>query len=670
MPNFVRITLLSLLLVSVAKPQRISFPDLKNKPLISPINSQTYVFSPLSPGGSLSPGTNTITLRPVPLGINGNDVEHRVWISGGSGTAEACLITGGTATSGLKPSGTLVISCANSHSGAWTIQTATSGIQEALATLPAGGGVVYVPDTYGCTLNGTLTVSLSFVTIAGGGIGNATNCTDATGATTTAIRVTSSGGVLSGVKFQNFQLTASGKTAGNGIYCTEVNNFTATNIVVINEVTGLNIDGTDTYLVTVKDSIFNTNITTAGTQLRFSGVGGLTVQDTNMDGAGTGSMIGIALLNGGGPVLTNVDILRMNIGLAITPGNGQSVVWLFTNALQVDTGNGYGIYISPTGNGVVGGAFFNHSWSSSNALDGAIINAGTGTVDGVHFMDHRSLNNGNNGYNVLAAINTTFDDSFACGNSTVGAGSYNGLTVATNVSKLFVHGGIYGLCMGLPGTQNNGIVIAGGAGNTIEVTNVNLLGNVASTLSDGATGTTKIVKDNFGVGIPTLASSATINPGTADPEAINLTGTTNVTSIARPWDLRRISFIKNDAGNLKIYGATLVQGSKIDCLYSSGIASWFCTNILVNLNYIATENGSNNAIASPAGGPDLATGLTITVDLAHTLQAGANTFAYNGGAALDIKSHFNVSNNIAAAYAATGFITLVYDGTRWLDLSQ
>jgi hypothetical protein len=89
-------------------------------------------------------------------------------------------------------------------------------------------------------------------------------------------------------------------------------------------------------------------------------------------------------------------------------------------------------------------------------------------------------------------------------------------------------------------------------------------------------------------------------------------------------------------------------------------------------NYIATENGANNAIACSAGsGPTLATGLIVYVALAHTLAGSTSiTFAYNGGSAIAIKSHFNTANNIATAYAATGIIGLIYNGTIWLDLSQ
>jgi hypothetical protein len=80
-------------------------------------------------------------------------------------------------------------------------------------------------------------------------------------------------------------------------------------------------------------------------------------------------------------------------------------------------------------------------------------------------------------------------------------------------------------------------------------------------------------------------------------------------------------------------------------------------------NYIATETGSNNAIAGALVGAVLQSGLTITVKLAHTLQVGANTFALNGGAGVAIKSAWNPANNIATAVAATATITLLYDPT-------
>jgi hypothetical protein len=121
-------------------------PSLQNVSSAWRTISSKYIFNPQQPGVALAPGNNVITLTPVPAGVNGTDVNHYLYISGGTGAAEAALIVGGTAVAGAA-SGQIIVQCANAHSGAWTIQSATSGIREALvAGIDANGrGSVYVP---------------------------------------------------------------------------------------------------------------------------------------------------------------------------------------------------------------------------------------------------------------------------------------------------------------------------------------------------------------------------------------------------------------------------------------------------------------------------------------------------------------------------------------------
>jgi hypothetical protein len=103
----------------------------------------TYNFTPQSPGGSLIAGANSITMTPVPAGVNGSDADHYLYVSGGVGAAEACLIIGGSGVAG-DASGQIIIQCAGPHSGAWTVGPAAGGIQEAICALPAAGGEVVV----------------------------------------------------------------------------------------------------------------------------------------------------------------------------------------------------------------------------------------------------------------------------------------------------------------------------------------------------------------------------------------------------------------------------------------------------------------------------------------------------------------------------------------------
>ena len=113
-----------------------------------------YNFTPMAPGGTLSPGSQVITLAPVPRGVNGTDQNHYLYISGGTGAAEAVLITGGTAVSGA-PSGTVICTIGpGGHSGPWTLQSASAGITEAIVVngnaayvLPAGNVLLYAPVT-------------------------------------------------------------------------------------------------------------------------------------------------------------------------------------------------------------------------------------------------------------------------------------------------------------------------------------------------------------------------------------------------------------------------------------------------------------------------------------------------------------------------------------------
>lgn len=130
--------------------------------------STDYNFAQQAPGGSLVVGANVITLSPVPSGINATNVNHYLYISGGSGTAEAVKIIGGTAVSG-DPTGTIIVNCANAHSGAWTVKSATAGIQEAIFTagifgsvfIPGGSHYLYGPVyvNYATALEGVPQVS-------------------------------------------------------------------------------------------------------------------------------------------------------------------------------------------------------------------------------------------------------------------------------------------------------------------------------------------------------------------------------------------------------------------------------------------------------------------------------------------------------------------------------
>jgi hypothetical protein len=116
-----------------------------------------YNFTAFSPVQSLSAGVPaTVTFPLVPLGVNGSDSHHILYITDGT-NPEAILITGGTAVSGT--SGTITFTPLFSHtSGNWSITSATGGIAEALQiAATAGGGTVMLP-TGATIIHGLLNV--------------------------------------------------------------------------------------------------------------------------------------------------------------------------------------------------------------------------------------------------------------------------------------------------------------------------------------------------------------------------------------------------------------------------------------------------------------------------------------------------------------------------------
>lgn len=94
-------------------------------------SANDFDFPAQSPSGTLSSGVpTTLTLSPVPLGVNGSDSNHYLYIPSCTGGAQSILITGGSAVSG-GASGTVVFTPTNSCASGFTVGSSSSGIAEA-----------------------------------------------------------------------------------------------------------------------------------------------------------------------------------------------------------------------------------------------------------------------------------------------------------------------------------------------------------------------------------------------------------------------------------------------------------------------------------------------------------------------------------------------------------
>lgn len=128
-----RLVSTTILGASISIAQQVDWiRQIQNKPYL---DAREYNFTPKK-GVNLTTGSNTVAFAPCPKGVSGNNTNHYLYVSGGTGAAESVLITGGTCQSGAQ-SGTLIFSAANNHTGS-IIGSATGGLQEAICSIPSG----------------------------------------------------------------------------------------------------------------------------------------------------------------------------------------------------------------------------------------------------------------------------------------------------------------------------------------------------------------------------------------------------------------------------------------------------------------------------------------------------------------------------------------------------
>jgi hypothetical protein len=85
-------------------------------------------------------------------------------------------------------------------------------------------------------------------------------------------------------------------------------------------------------------------------------------------------------------------------------------------------------------------------------------------------------------------------------------------------------------------------------------------------------------------------------------------------------------------------------------------------------NYVIA-GGSSNALTATVPGLSQVAGAQMTVFVGSTtLQAGANTIALNGGSATAIKKASAPTVDLSTAIAANGIVSLVFNGSSWLQL--
>lgn len=527
-------------------------PNLSRIPALAFVISTNFIFPAQTPGGSLVAGNNSITLTPVPPGVNGTDLGHTLYISGGTGAAEAALITGGSAVAGA-PSGTLIVNCANAHSGAWTIQSATAGIQEAIASL-GGAGTVFVPNG-SFTIYSTISITHNAVWLAG--MGRLASNLQWAGPTTGDVvffnGTGSSGGNGSSSGIRDIQINGPG-TVGSSNYAVRVDqqaNFIMRGVMMGGFAGGIHITSTGAdYQNTYSDVTIYVMHNGGGCGVRIDNGGGcfMNIAIGGDAGQAASNTVGFQVQSTGGIWMTSCQTLFVGQGLVINPGSGQDVkfMWVTDCCFDTSTNSAAGaanINISPSGTGRAFSINFDNCWASNGAQDGIVVGSG-GTIDGITFIGFRSVLNGNNGCTVYGGSNIIFDHCTMTQNSATTSGHAIGLVIAGTGTNVQVHGGTYGTMYGGANSQAYGILYEG-YGDYHSIIAANVRNNVTGGLSLATSpGTHSVIKDNIGynpVGQFTItvgASPFTYKTGSS-PETVYISGGTvqgvNIGSTQVAW---------------------------------------------------------------------------------------------------------------------------------------
>lgn len=631
----------------------------------SAVASASYAFAPQTPGGSLIAGNNSITLTPVPQGVNGTDKDHYLYISGGTGTAEAVLITGGAAVSGAA-SGTLIVNCANAHSGAWTIGTATSGAAEAqqanLQTNPFGNNYTTIILPAGTVpFHGTMTLFAGTV-LRGQGIGN----TFVTGDLALS-PIVQTGDFTNGIIGYDCGLAdlwvtrAAGTIPVNtiGVYFGAFAQAWTENLRITRNYIGAKTD--------------NSSL-------------GLSMQHTFI---AQSSFVHLWLKD---MAEFTADALRFGMnaeGTTIVPTYLVQVSGITNDVKFVNSG-----FFGPGGapaqyalgfTGATGEIFLFDQCIVESVESLVFSDAATAQIRTMKWANSRLT--GDAGSPQAAFVLNAATQLLTCGFNMVQVGAFSSFNL-TNPNKSTITGSFLSVPQTYTGGAGGGMVYAG---NT-SAANVTFAGTWTDSL---------VVSDNaFSGGILTYTGvSGALNIGpNAGSGAITSPHVSVNTAVANhDFVLRNSSDNQSTGGAVFLNTAVSDAGTVVFQGGDHNLYLWAPAsgghNVLTNngtmafsllssgasrqlaVNYIGSTSGSTGAIGgslADASGTAIAlvAGLTVRIKLSQALNAGANTFNFNSGGNVAIKSARNPANNIAVAYAIGGTVVLQYDGTQWVDLSQ
>ena len=482
--------------------------------------------------------------------MNATDSSHYLYISGGTGTAEAVLIAGGTAVGGAA-SGTVIVTCANTHSGAWTVRSASGGLAEAIVMTGGTGKVVI---TTIITAYAPIIISSGSIHIQGTGINFSDKfiLRDSSFATGPIIRVSGAGVVL---QLSDLFISAGSSAAAYAAVQVDTSaTLTARNIYISNAIYGLIADGAGSVDVDGFSYVnSSSNVAASGVQIGPTGQSNIRLSNATIV-APAGSLAKltncISILAVDGAHLHHL-ILSGQSGISFSPTGSQFVANTDIDDFEIDSFLWQGIAFtsSPT-TPVIAVNISNGNINAQHAGSAASVGIDLGyswanvKADNLTFRNLKIYDTRGDGVHVGALANIPKAIEFSdlqIFNPNVAASSYAGFRIAAGASGVRVRNSTIGnRGYGLTGASYAGFLLDGAVTDTI------LTGNdVASNTYPILLGGTFAgwMEDNHGIddvtGTATSGSTMALPPNAT----IAVSGTTGVGTLTGLWEGRKVTLI-------------------------------------------------------------------------------------------------------------------------------
>ena len=153
----------------------------------------------------------------------------------------------------------------------------------------------------------------------------------------------------------------------------------------------------------------------------------------NPDIINTGN--GINWLGGENFVIHNCDILNFNVGFNIHPATGKQCRFGFFSAAEFDFAKDNNIKITSEDGGDVVGLTFTTTWSGTATNYGVLLSDGSGLLQGIRFVAHKSMHNGLAGIRLAGGNDIHIIGCDVVGNSQTLSGNRHGIEIASGMGE-------------------------------------------------------------------------------------------------------------------------------------------------------------------------------------------------------------------------------------------